>query len=440
MRRHRRTLTSPVLAAALVGLSLLAAACDKGTTPPAEGTGAAVEPSAGQAATPEAPATTAQAEPQGTGHLVLWHSYRQQEEASLNQVLELYHRTHPGMHVEALAIPFDAYPDRITAAIPRGRGPDLFIYAHDRVGDWADEGLIEPINFWTDDELLSQFFDITVQALVYQRGLYGLPLVYKSVVLFYNPNMVTTPPTTTDEMIALASQLTNTEGEGQYGLVYLNTSLYFHAPWLHGFGGRVFDDNGQLTIDTPEAAASVAFAASLHRQYHLLPENVQSHSVTSLFNAGRAAMVISGPWFWSELTENAPWAVAPLPVINATGQQATPFLGSEAVMISSRSANKPLAFEFARWLATDLEAARIRMEVGHQPVALQAAYADMEQVHPAIRVFHDQMLHSIPMPNIPMMRRVWGHMDTALFNAIKNGADPAEVLRTARTRIESEGP
>ena len=42
------------------------------------------------------------------------------------------------------------------------------------------------------------------------------------------------------------------------------------------------------------------------------------------------------------------------------------------------------------------------------------------------------------MPNVPLMRRVWGHVDTALFNAIKNNADPAEVMRTAQQRILSE--
>jgi maltose-binding protein MalE len=455
--------------AATVTLSIGLWGCDSKGTPPAEGGGGggsgeatAAGPEGGESAqggeategseTAEGSEATEGSETAEGGQegqvaqgerthltLKLWHSYRGDEEQAINQVLQRFNSTHPDTTLEALAIPFDAYPDRITAAIPRGRGPDLFIYAHDRVGDWADEGIIESVLYWVDDALLDQFFDETVQPLVYDRNLYGLPLAFKSVVLFYNPELVQTPPTTTDEMIELAQSLTDTSGsEARYGLVYQYNLLYFHAPWLHGFGGRVMDEAGNLTLDSPEAIASVAFAQSLYQQHHLLPENVYSQSVVSLFNAGRAAMVISGPWFIAEIAEGTPWAVAPLPIISATGQPAQPFLSSEAIMISAESENKERAFEVARWLATDLPSARTRMDVGHQPVALKAAYEDESRVDPVTRVFQEQMLNSVPMPNLPLMRQVWGHFDTALFNAVKNNADPGEVLRTARERIESE--
>ena len=39
-----------------------------------------------------------------------------------------------GVQIETLAVPYQAFADRITAAVPRGKGPDLFIFAHDRIG------------------------------------------------------------------------------------------------------------------------------------------------------------------------------------------------------------------------------------------------------------------------------------------------------------------
>lgn len=369
--------------------------------------------------------------------LMLWHSYREDEEAALHQVIELFNSTHPDTTLESLAIPFDAYPDRITAAVPRGRGPDVFIFAHDRVGDWAIERIIEPIDFWTDGALLDQFFENTVQALVFRRHLYGLPLAFKSVALFYNPELIPSPPTTTDEMIQLASNLTQGEGEArQFGLVYQYNSLYFHAPWLHGFGGRIMDDEGNLAMSEPAAVQALQFAQSLYQEHGLLPENVYSQSVVSMFNAGRAAMVISGPWFRGELTDAARWSVAPLPTISATGQPAQPFLSTEAVIVSAHGEHKERSFEVARWLATDAESARIRLEVGHVPVALRSAYDG--EVDPVIQTFREQMEHSVSTPNTPLMRQVWGHYDTALFNGVKNNADATTVLNTAQERIQSE--
>ena len=56
-----------------------------------------------------------------------------------------------------VAVPYDAFADKLTSAIPRGNGPDLFIYPHDRIGDWADAGMIEPIEFWVDDARADRF-------------------------------------------------------------------------------------------------------------------------------------------------------------------------------------------------------------------------------------------------------------------------------------------
>jgi arabinogalactan oligomer / maltooligosaccharide transport system substrate-binding protein len=49
-------------------------------------------------------------------------------------------------------VPYDAYADKITAAVPRGKGPDVFIYAQDRLGGWVEAGnTIEPIDFFLDE-------------------------------------------------------------------------------------------------------------------------------------------------------------------------------------------------------------------------------------------------------------------------------------------------
>lgn len=368
--------------------------------------------------------------------LMLWHAYRGAEEEALNAVIELFNEVHDDTTIETLAVPFDAYADRITAAIPRDRGPDMFIFAHDRVGDWSEEGIIEAINFWTNTDQLDLFFEQTVHPLIYRRRLFGLPLAFKSLVLYYNPDLIESPPRDTDTLIEMATALTEAGETPRYGLVYENTKLYFHAPWLHGFGAHVLTSDN-VTVDSPEMAVSFEFAASLRRQHSIIPENVYSQAVTRLFNDGRAAMVINGPWFRGEIDDSVSWDVATLPIVSETGMPAAPFLTTEAIMISARSSHVERAFEASWWLATDPEATRIRLEVGHQPVALRSAFEDND-VDPVMAVFHEQMLNSVPTPNTPLMRRVWSHVDTALFKAIENGDDVLEVLSVAQERIENE--
>ena len=44
------------------------------------------------------------------------------------------------MHVELLAVPFDAYTAKLAAAVPHAHGPDLFVDAHERLGIYRQRG------------------------------------------------------------------------------------------------------------------------------------------------------------------------------------------------------------------------------------------------------------------------------------------------------------
>ncbi len=364
--------------------------------------------------------------------VVLWHAYRGDERKALEQVVETFNASHARIDVKLLAVPFDAFPDKITNAIPQGKGPDIFIFAHDRIGNWAESKVITPIDFWADDDVLERFMPQTMKPLTYRRKLYGLPMAFKSTVLFYNKDLIQTPPKTTDEMIALAKKFTNKETKS-YGLVYEFANFYMHAAWFHGFGARVFDSDGNVTLNTPAAAASFQFAQDLRNKYGIVPQESTSVLVTSLFNEGKAAMVINGPWFRAELKEGLNYGVAPLPVVSATNQPARPFMGSEAVLMSAKSEHQEEAFTVMTYL-TDVDAAVVRMNVGKQPVATAAAYASMTD--PMIKVFREQLENSVPMPNTPQMLLVWSPVTNALNAVVTGGSPPARELAKAQEEIE----
>ena len=96
-------------------------------------------------------ASAARARP--PNELVVWHAYRGAEKAAFEKVVGMFEKSPgaKGMKVSTLAIPYDAYADKISAAVPRGKGPDLFIYAQDRLGGWIEAGkTVEPIDFFID--------------------------------------------------------------------------------------------------------------------------------------------------------------------------------------------------------------------------------------------------------------------------------------------------
>ena len=68
---------------------------------------------------------------------------------------------------KTLAVPHDAYADKVSAAVPRGKGPDVFIFAQDRLGGWVEaQNTIEPIDFFLDEEIEGRFIPSTLEAMI----------------------------------------------------------------------------------------------------------------------------------------------------------------------------------------------------------------------------------------------------------------------------------
>jgi maltose-binding protein MalE len=368
--------------------------------------------------------------------VVLWHSYTGAEKDALVEALQQLNAAKTLPPVELVAVPYDVFADKITNAIPNGNGPDLMIFAHDRIGDWHRAHLIEPIEYFVDEALADRFAREAVAAMAYDGSLFGLPLAVKSVALFYRTDLIDVPPTTTDEMVALGRARTNRRA-GAYGLVYDNVDLYGHAPWLHGFGGKVFADDGSLTIATAEAEAALSFARQLASADGIVPPESSGTMIATLFNEGKVAMAISGPWFLADIRDQVPWSVTTLPVVSDTGRPAAPFLGAEGVLMSARARDKARAFQVMAAMTSDASAV-LRARRARQVVPNRAAH-EVEDLRadPVMAAFRRQLERAVVMPATPAMRLVWTPYKTALQRVIERGEDPSAALAATQREVQS---
>jgi arabinogalactan oligomer/maltooligosaccharide transport system substrate-binding protein len=372
----------------------------------------------------------------GSPHgVVLWHAYNGAERAALETTAASWNAAHPDAPITLVAVPYDAFADKLSSAIPRGNGPDLFIYPQDRIGDWADAGVIEPIEFWVDDARADRFTPASLAAMAYKGSLWGLPMTVKALALYYNPELVPVPPRTTDDVLALAKQF---HPRGVFALAYPNVDLYEHAPWLHGLGGSIFKESGSaagaLAIATPEAGNAMTFARELVTA-GATPEDAQASLIASLFNEGRAATVISGPWFMGDIA-NVPWKVTTLPIVSATGEPARPFASAEGLMMSQRAHDKDAAFAVMDYLSNDASAIT-RAKTARQVVPNVHAWDDAALAHDdVLAAFRAQLDHVVPMPNDPRMRTIWTPYRTALGEVLSGRTLPGPALVKLAHEIE----
>lgn len=371
--------------------------------------------------------------------LVVWHAYRGAEKTAFEKVAKLYETkmAAKGIKVTTLAIPYDAYADKISASVPRGKGPDVFIYAQDRLGGWIESGkTVEPIGFFMDDATRNQFLPGMLDAMTYKGTVYGLPLNYKSITLIYNKALVKSPPKTSAELVKLAKSLTNAES-GRYGLVYWYTNFYFHAALLNAFGGHVFDKDGKLVLDSPQTIASIKQMMKWYKKDGILPTEPSEALVSSMFNEGKAAMVFNGPWFIGEISPSVDFGLAVLPVIDEAGKKPMrPWLTIEGAYVSASSKQKELAYDFAKFLASE-EAGLVLALEGRQLHTNAAIYKDTRvSGDTVLKAFHDQLSSAEPMPNRAEMTLMWSPATTAMNKIVKGSATPEAAIKEASGAIQ----
>jgi len=370
--------------------------------------------------------------------LVVWHAYRGAEKTAFEKVVAAYNaRPTTKVKVSSLAVPFDAFADKISAAVPRGKGPDVFIYAQDRMGGWIEAGnTVEPIDFFVDDALKGRFIPTTVQALTYRGSLWGLPFNYKVITMLYNKKLVRTPPTTTAELVKLGKELTN-KGAGRFGLAWASNDFYYVASLMNGFGGGVFGAGAKPTMDQ---AANVK-AMELLVQWNkagFMPAEPSVALITALVNEGKAAMVFTGPWFLGEVSKDIDYGLAPLPnITEAGGKPMRPWMTVEGAFVTAPCKQKEAAFEFVKYI-TDVEAAKVMAVEGRQTPAVKAVYDDAAVKSDWVLAnFRKQVDVAVPMPNLPEMTMMWSPATTAL-NKINAGTAPKDALGIAQKAVEKD--
>ncbi len=327
--------------------------------------------------------------------------------------------------------------DKFFHAAKSGKGPDIMIWAHDRLGEWADTGLLLPID--PDPAFLPRIFPKAWEAFTHRGRLWGYPIAMESTGLIYNKALISEDeiPANLADCARLAPAL---QAQGATPIMWDLNNTYFTFGLLASAGGYVFGrrpdgsyDTADIGITHPAAVAAMETIVDFIRT-GVLPSSLSYSIAEAHMNQGKLAMFISGPFAWENLRKSGiDFGVTTLPGVD--GNPGRPFVGVVGAVFNRSSPNLDLAQEFLeRYLITPrgLEA----MD-RHVPLGVPALIASYEAMaaDPHIAGSMKNIEAGVLMPNIPQMGAFWSAMESALSTITSRRATPQDALENARRRM-----
>ncbi len=360
--------------------------------------------------------------------VVLWHAYRGTEQQALEDVVRSFRAMHPGATVETLAVPFDAYASKLEAAIPHGHGPDVFVDAHERLGDYRDKGLVAPLAL--DDQERARFDDAALAAVTLDGRPYAVPLALKCLALYLRAPTWPAPqaPTSLSALVDLARAIRKNT------LAYEANGAYGHAPILHAFGGQLIDASNRYAFADGPAVQSLGWVLSA-LDGGAIPEEASGALVIQLFASGVTDAAISGPWLAADLPRDLVYHVVPIPPVVEGGPPARPFLTVEGAMLAPNPRDPALARALLQALSSE-EAALVRARKGRQIVANRKVRDDPElRLDAFLAGFAEASKTAIVMPTSPAMRAAWEPTTRAIQKVLRRDLPPQAAMEEAQHRF-----
>jgi maltose/maltodextrin transport system substrate-binding protein len=326
-------------------------------------------------------------------------------------------------------------PDKFQSSTGAGKGPDIFCWPHDRVGEWARSGLIVPV--YPRKKLRDTIEASAWQAFEYNGKTWGYPLAIEAVGLIYNKQLVPVPPKDFDDIPAIDKQLA---ARGKKAITWDYDKSFFSFPLLAGAGGYIDGRDAKGGYDVRDIginnAGAVAGAQVLVDLIDggQMPRGVTYAEMESAFADGEVAMMISGPWAWDNAKKaRIDFGVGPIPGVH--GKPSKPFVGVLGCMVTAPSKVKDIAREFIENYLLRIDSLKtINADVALGTPANKAFYAELA-ADPNIRATMENARRGETIPNIPETGKFWTAADAALEAITQGRQSPKAALDGAAARM-----
>ena len=238
-----------------------------------------------------------------------WNGYTGPDRPAVEQIAADFNAAFPNIDLEMEIMPWDSLFQKLMPALIAGSGPDLMGYDVSRLPEFAKAGKLEPIDGYFKDSELDR--NVLVKSLmdasVYKGSLYGVPMGFASMCMYYNKDHFNDaglnpaqPPANLEELRAAWKRLLKKDAAGnvirypQAWGIKLTVPMIPVIIWDHG--AEIVTDGGKSGLDDPKAIKAMDFLADGFLNLRVSPIGLTGQEADNLFAAGKASIEWNGPW------------------------------------------------------------------------------------------------------------------------------------------------
>ncbi len=381
--------------------------------------------------------------------LEVWHSFaaESQEEATFLDAINEFEAANPHITIEVTGVPFGDIDQLYLTAAQGGEAPDIVRLSSDQLGEIGEvrvDGypLLEDLRPHLTPTERAIYDGKALQAMRYGDALYGLPASQDCLSLLYNRDLFDAEGLaypdenwTEQDMLSAAENLT--QGD-VYGLAVPTKVAYWWFPFQNGFGGSLFDEAGNPTLDSNGSAEALDWYLSLEQVHGVVRTGTVGETMESQFIQSEAAMIVDGPWNWATYEAGRlNIGQTLLPIIEDTGLRASPLVTYKGWSVSKQSEEKIAATNLALHLSSPSVQKTFALDTMTMPTAVETATDSEVQADAVLTGFLAQAEIAPPAPTTRAMSIVYGPLGTAFEQVHGGSASAEEALAGADTEMDN---
>ena len=359
-----------------------------------------------------------------------------------------FNSEYPGVEINIESLTFDQMRDKLVSSFQSSSPTyDLIVVDNPWMVDFANAKFLQPLDARIDstpDYDAADFFTPLTDITTVDGVRYGVPFYNYALGYLYNSDDLAAAnqqvPTTLDELVSTSKALKSGDRAGIAMQPQRGYKIFEEwGNWLFAAGGSIYDADGKITLNTPEAKR--ALEAYIDTFNTAAPANSLSWGMDEAqrsVSANQAASMINYNWQLPALNEPGSGPAAGK-IKLATIPGGKQVLGSWSWAIPANSATPDAAWAFVSWITakpndvvrTEKGGAAIRQSTLQDPAVLGGKFG--EEYY---RTVEQLLANAAPLTQGPSGEEMIQAVGTELNEAVAGKKSVDDALAAAQSEAE----